>query len=111
MRKYAAATALVIALNITMLTPAVSAGCAPLNGRSEALLSAARKGISVPLALESYCFCQCGRDVVRRYAVAPAGTLLALEKERQACLSKCVNAFEAAYARVPSQTFCCGRQR
>jgi hypothetical protein len=58
-------------------------------------LSAARRGISVPLALEGYCLCQCRKDGSHDYAVAPAGSLLALGKKRQACLSKCVNAFEA----------------
>jgi hypothetical protein len=77
MRKYAAATALVMALTITMLTPAVSAHylCPGGNGR---------------------CTCQCRNDWDHDYNVAPAGSLLALEKKLQACLSKCVNAFEAA---------------
>jgi hypothetical protein len=77
MHKYAAAIALVIALSVTMLTPAVSAHylCPGGNGR---------------------CTCECWNDWSHDYAVAPAGSLLALEKKRQACLSKCANAFEAA---------------
>jgi hypothetical protein len=76
MRKYAAATALVIALNITMLTPAVSAGLCPADG---------------PVG-RTYCRClnQCWVDAIRRYAVGID------DKKYQACLSTCVSAAEAA---------------
>jgi hypothetical protein len=80
MHKDAAAAALVIALNITMLTPAVSA----------AWFCPAYRGTY------GRCACQCWNDWSHYYAVAPAGSLLALKKKVQACLSKCVNAFEAA---------------
>jgi hypothetical protein len=61
-----------------------------------ARLWAPRKGISVPLALEGYCICQCRKEALHDYAVAPAGAPLALDKKYQACRSKCVNAFEAS---------------
>jgi hypothetical protein len=61
-----------------------------------ARLWAPRRGISVPLALEEYCLCQCRKEVLHDYAVAPAGAPFALDKKRQACVPKCVNAFEAA---------------
>jgi hypothetical protein len=80
MRKYAAATALAIALTITMLTPAVSAS----------FFCPAYRGFM------GRCTCQCWNDWSHDHAVAPAGSLLALEKKRQACLSKCVNTFEAS---------------
>jgi hypothetical protein len=89
MHKYPALTALAIALNIMMLAPAVSASLTPTSaerwcGNSDTAV-AHRNGISVPLALESNCICKCKG--------------LAVEKEKQACLSKCVNAFEAARRR------------
>jgi hypothetical protein len=58
-----------------------------------ARLWAPRRGIS---ALEEYCLCQCRKEVLHDYAVAPAGAPFALDKKRQACVPKCVNAFEAA---------------
>jgi hypothetical protein len=83
MHKYAAATALVIALNITMLAPAVSWPYVSCSGDFIGRI---------------YCRCarQCVKDSMHDYAVAAAGTSLAREKKGQACASKCVNAAEAA---------------
>jgi hypothetical protein len=61
-----------------------------------ARLWAPRRGVSVPLALEEHCLCRCRKEALHDYAVAPAGPPLASATKRQACLSKCVNAFEAA---------------
>jgi hypothetical protein len=75
MRKCTALTALVIALNITMLALTVSASQVSASW-------AAPCYDPVPLTLESNCIRKCKSLVV--------------EKEKQACLSKCVVAFEAA---------------
>jgi hypothetical protein len=106
MRKYAAVTALAIAVSMTMLTPAVSyvagGSLVPLSCGSPdtARLWAPRRGISVPLALEEYCLCQCRKEALHNYyTVGPAGAPLALDKKHQACIPKCVNAFEAARRR------------
>jgi hypothetical protein len=82
MHKYPAATALSIALNITMLAPAFSSSFCPADG---------------PVG-RIYCRCsrQCWIDWVHDYAVAPGGTWLALQKKVQSCEAKCVNAAEAA---------------
>ncbi len=78
MHKHAAVTALAIALNITMLTPAISGALCPADG---------------PVG-RAYCHCspQCGRDAIRRHAIWPWYD----DKKYQACLSTCVNAAEGA---------------
>jgi hypothetical protein len=79
MHKYAAATALVIALNITMLTPAVSAS----------------SYCSSPVIRGSYgrCACQCWLNATRRQVYSFTRMD---DKKYQACISTCVNAVEAA---------------
>jgi hypothetical protein len=64
-----------------------------------ARLWAPRKGISVPLALEGYCICQCRKDWMHDLSVAPAGSLPALGKKFGACTTNCVNVFEATRQR------------
>jgi hypothetical protein len=88
MQKHAALTALAIALNITLLTPAVSSNFCPTDG---------------PVGY-IYCLCarQCGIDSMHDYAVEAAGARLALEKKYQACSAKCVNASEATRRRAAS---------
>jgi hypothetical protein len=80
MHKHTAVTALAIALNITMLAPAVSAS----------------SYCSSPLIRGNYnrCGCQCWLDAVRR----PVWNfhLRMDDKKWQACISACVNAVEAS---------------
>jgi hypothetical protein len=98
MRKYAALTALGIAL-ITMLALTVTASLTPANaglgcpGNSDAAVTAYAHmfGVSRSLVLESCCSIQCGRDAIQRVGRADRD-----DKKYQACLSKCVNAAEAA---------------
>jgi hypothetical protein len=100
MHKYAALTALGIAL-ITMVALTVSASLTPANAQrfcvsgspDTARLWADRRGISVPLALEEYCFCQCAKDSNRRINTE---TPTSQRTKSMACYAKCVNAFEAA---------------
>jgi hypothetical protein len=86
-----------------MLTLALSASLTPANaalikwcsGNPDTAIfrRAAIRHISVPLALESYCLCQCGNEATHDHAA-----LLTRfdDKKLQACQSKCVNAFEAS---------------
>ena len=87
MHKYATATALPIALNITMLALAVSASLTPANARSIVCGNYGAAGI--------YCHCskQCVRDAIRDHA--PVSRMFD-DKKYQACEAKCVNAAEAA---------------
>jgi hypothetical protein len=101
MRKYAAATALAIALSITMLTLTVSASLTPANARSPPECPGSADtvtawghmfGVSLSLAQEKYCSCQCWWDAMRRSHMEPPTSNY---KKSQACAAKCVNEFEA----------------
>jgi hypothetical protein len=99
MQKHAALTALAIAL-ITMLTLAVSASVTPANAgvcprsADQATAWAHMFGVSPSLMLESYCFCRCYGDYVRRRINTETST--SNGTKLQACQSKCVNTFEAS---------------
>jgi hypothetical protein len=94
MHKYVALAALVIALNIIMLTLSVSASLTPAN--AAAISCGGRyfhSGGSWPICL---CLGRCRVDAGHDYAIAVAGARPAIETKRQACEAKCVNASEAA---------------
>jgi hypothetical protein len=97
MHKYAAATALALT---TMLALAVSASLTPANARvwprsaDQATGWAHMFGVSPSLMLESYCFCRCYGDYVRRRINTETST--SNGTKLQACQSKCVNTFEAS---------------
>jgi hypothetical protein len=84
MNKYAAVTALAIAL--TMLTLTVSAALTPANAHNP----------GAPFCGNSQAALTCKCQAMRDYAHAAAGTLLALKTKWQACGSKWVNALEAS---------------
>jgi hypothetical protein len=93
MHKYAAVTALAIAL-ITTLALAVSASLTPAN--AGAIWCGGRyfhSGGSWPICL---CLGRCRVDAGHDNAIAAAGARPAIETKRQACEAKCVNASEAA---------------
>jgi hypothetical protein len=113
MRKYAAATALVIALNITMLTPAVSNGrTGPLH---EEECDGWRPDWGRTYAIRCHRRFECGRQCTRQYSYTvtlpcsgwgyrpgfvtklPNGLcdVRVLPEAYHACISTCVNAVEA----------------
>jgi hypothetical protein len=86
-----------------MLTLALSASLTPANAAgagvwcADPTLFAHRSGMSVPLAVESCCQFQCLRDANTALAQEGGwGLRREVDKKWQACLSKCVNAFEAS---------------
>jgi hypothetical protein len=98
MHKYAALTALAIVLSITMLVLAISASLTPANARCPLTPPVPASS----LGMESYCICRCWGDAWRRHASTETPTTLwtmSDDKKLQACLSKCVNAFEASFHR------------
>jgi hypothetical protein len=90
MRKYAALTALAIAL-ITMLALAVSASLTPANAAATYCGVYFHSGGSWPICL---CLWRCSVDAGTTTPLRPQGRP-AIETKRQACEATCVNASEA----------------
>jgi hypothetical protein len=98
MRLLIVAGMLVLAVSAS-LTPANAAGGAAV-WCADPTLFAHRSGMSVPLAVEICCQIQCPGDANIAYAQERGwGLRREADKKVQACLSKCVNAFEASFHR------------
>jgi hypothetical protein len=89
-----------------MLMLAISASVTPANAWgagvwcADPTLFAHRSGSSVPLVVEGCCQKQCRADAYIAYAQERGwGLRREVDKKVQACLSKCVNAFEASFHR------------
>jgi hypothetical protein len=85
MQKHAAATALVIAVNITMLTPAVSAGAGnPWSGGAYGA------------TLGNTCRSQCAVELWNTAKLWDRASFIQNKPLRDACIAKCVAAKTAA---------------
>jgi hypothetical protein len=92
MRLLIVAGMLVLAVSAS-LTPAANALGPPPPCRADQVTAWAHMfGVSPSLMLESYCFCRCRVDAMRR---SHTETQTSNFEKSQACGSKCLNEFEA----------------